>query len=192
MSTTVSSVSAPRPSPLARIEAAAWERATKRQIDVRTAEGAAELRALVTDEALAYSNDSGAAAHDDATQRLVERALRDLAGYGPLEPLLADPDVWEIVVNGADAIFVRRHSQPSTPHSELFLDADHLERTLVRLLDDAGGLGALIREGISQDYSDKIWAGVLAVAFLAILFEQSLRLVTRRLRHETDGSQRIV
>lgn len=142
MSTTASSVSAPRPSPLARIEAAALERATKRQIDVRTAEGAAELRALVTDEALAYGNDSGAAAHDDATQRLVERALRDLAGYGPLEPLLADPDVWEIVVNGADAIFVRRHSQPSTPHSELFLDADHLERTLVRLLDDAGGLGA--------------------------------------------------
>lgn len=55
---------------------------------------------------------------------------------------------------------------------------------------DAGGLGALIREGISQDYSDKIWAGVLAVAFLAILFEQSLRFIVRRLHHGADQSRR--
>ncbi|MBK6430800.1 MAG: ABC transporter permease [Anaerolineae bacterium] len=56
---------------------------------------------------------------------------------------------------------------------------------------DAGGLGALIREGISQDYSDKIWAGVLAVTLLAILFEQSLRVITRRLHHETADNQRV-
>jgi osmoprotectant transport system permease protein len=39
----------------------------------------------------------------------------------------------------------------------------------------AGGLGALIREGISQDYGEKIWAGVIAVSALAILVELSLR-----------------
>ena len=55
---------------------------------------------------------------------------------------------------------------------------------------DAGGLGALIREGISQDYSDNIWAGVLAVALLAILFEQSLRFLVRRLHHGADQSRR--
>jgi Flp pilus assembly CpaF family ATPase len=27
---------------------------------------------------------------------VVERAYRNLAGYGPLEPLLADDDVWEL------------------------------------------------------------------------------------------------
>lgn len=56
---------------------------------------------------------------------------------------------------------------------------------------DAGGLGALIREGISQDYSDKIWAGVLAVTLLAILFEQSLRVITRWLHHGTADNQRV-
>jgi osmoprotectant transport system permease protein len=43
----------------------------------------------------------------------------------------------------------------------------------------AGGLGALIREGISQDYGDKIWAGVIAVSALAILIEVGLRVLGR-------------
>ncbi len=36
---------------------------------------------------------------------VAERAWRNLAGYGPLEPLLADPDVWEIMVNAPDPTF---------------------------------------------------------------------------------------
>lgn len=45
---------------------------------------------------------------------------------------------------------------------------------------DAGGLGSIIREGISQDYGDKIIAGVLAVALIAITAEQLLRALVRR------------
>jgi osmoprotectant transport system permease protein len=44
---------------------------------------------------------------------------------------------------------------------------------------NAGGLGALIREGIAQDYGDKILAGVAAVACLAILAEMGLRALVR-------------
>ncbi len=44
---------------------------------------------------------------------------------------------------------------------------------------NAGGLGALIREGIAQDYSDKILAGVIAVSAIAILTETGLRVLTR-------------
>lgn len=40
---------------------------------------------------------------------------------------------------------------------------------------DAGGLGALIREGISQDYGEKILAAVIAVAIIAITVDQGLR-----------------
>jgi Flp pilus assembly CpaF family ATPase len=29
---------------------------------------------------------------------VADRVLRNLAGYGPLEPLLADDDVWEVMV----------------------------------------------------------------------------------------------
>lgn len=44
---------------------------------------------------------------------------------------------------------------------------------------DAGGLGAVIREGISQDYGDKVIAGVLAVAVIAIAADQALRALSR-------------
>lgn len=40
---------------------------------------------------------------------------------------------------------------------------------------DAGGLGALMREGISQDYDDKILAAVIAVTIIAITVDQGLR-----------------
>jgi osmoprotectant transport system permease protein len=44
---------------------------------------------------------------------------------------------------------------------------------------NAGGIGSLIREGISQDYGDKILAGVLAVSVIAIGAEQGLRALAR-------------
>jgi osmoprotectant transport system permease protein len=47
---------------------------------------------------------------------------------------------------------------------------------------NAGGLGALIREGISQDYGDKILAGVIAVALIAILCDQGLAALARASR----------
>ncbi len=67
-----------------------------------------------------------------------ERALRNLVGYGPLQPLLDDPDVWEIMVNGPDSVFVRRHDGPSGYHDEVFHDDDHVGRVLTKVLDDAG------------------------------------------------------
>ncbi len=44
---------------------------------------------------------------------------------------------------------------------------------------NAGGLGSLIREGISQDYGEKISAGVLGVSVIAIAAEMGLRYATR-------------
>jgi osmoprotectant transport system permease protein len=44
---------------------------------------------------------------------------------------------------------------------------------------NAGGLGAIILEGITQDYGEKIFAGVIAVSIIAILAEQSLRAAVR-------------
>ena len=65
------------------------------------------------------------------------RIRRDLLGYGPLESLLADADVWEIMVNAPAEIFVKRHHGPSGPHDESFHDDEHVRRTLTRIIDDA-------------------------------------------------------
>jgi pilus assembly protein CpaF len=45
---------------------------------------------------------------DDAVHRAVACALDDLGGLGPLEPLLADPAVTEVMVNGGGGVWVER------------------------------------------------------------------------------------
>ena len=120
--------------PLAEIERAVQDRAKD------GVASAAALRALIDEEVARWRGDfkRGLRPVDIADPALVaERAFRNLAGYGPLEPLLADDDVWEVCINGPDAVFVRRHKGPSGYHDEVFHDDAHVERTLTKLLDDS-------------------------------------------------------
>jgi pilus assembly protein CpaF len=127
-------------SPLAEIEVAVKERAKSLDLDSGGDETAASLRRLIEDEVARWSADykRGLRAFDLADPRtVVDRAYRNLTGYGPLAPLLADDDVWEIMINAPDAIFVKRHSGPSGYHDEVFHDDEHVVRTLTKILDDA-------------------------------------------------------
>jgi pilus assembly protein CpaF len=129
-------------SPLLEVERAVQERAKATSLDLSADGGAERLRALIDDEVARWTEDYKRGLRDfdlADPSMVVERAYRNLAGYGPLEPLLADDDVWEIMVNGPDAIFVRRHRGRSGYHDELFHDDDHVVRTLTRILDGASG-----------------------------------------------------
>ncbi len=123
-----------------QIEAEVLARAKQRQLDVDLPEGREELSGLI-DEAVARWNDDferglrPVELLDPAA--MARRAMRNLAGYGPLAPLLEDPDVWEIMVNSPDAVFVRRHRGPSGYHDETFHDDEHVMRTLTKILDEA-------------------------------------------------------
>ncbi len=44
----------------------------------------------------------------DRHERLVRELADEVAGLGPLEPLLADPSVTEVMVNGSGSCFVER------------------------------------------------------------------------------------
>jgi pilus assembly protein CpaF len=127
-------------SPLAEIEHAVQERAKQVALELAAPGGDVLLRALIDDELARWADDfrRGRRAFDIADPGAVaERAFRNIACYGPLTPLLDDDDVWEIMVNGPAAIFVRRHSGPAGYHDEVFHDDDHVVRTLTKLLDDA-------------------------------------------------------
>jgi pilus assembly protein CpaF len=63
----------------------------------------AEVRALVEREA--------AVLDEPDRDELCERVLRLATGLGPLEPLLADPAVDEVMVNGAGSVWVERHGR---------------------------------------------------------------------------------
>lgn len=71
--------------------------------------------------------------------RFSEVVLRNLIGFGPLEPLLEDEAIWEISINGPKKIYVRSHGSPPRGHTEGFHDAQHLERVLSRMLETSVG-----------------------------------------------------
>jgi pilus assembly protein CpaF len=99
---------ADRVAPLVEIEASVQARAKDLEVDPRSAGGAGLLRGLIADEVGRWRSDYRRGLRPfDLTNpdQVADRAYRNVAGYGPLEPLLADPDVWEIMVNSPDATF---------------------------------------------------------------------------------------
>lgn len=128
------------PSPLAEVERNVLARAKERTLDL-DAKGAEEvLRRLIDEEIERWALDAkhGVRPFDLPTPDVVaRRAFRNLVRYGPLTALLDDPDVWEIMVNAPDQIFVKRLRGRSGYHDEAFHDDEHVVRTLTKLLDDA-------------------------------------------------------
>lgn len=127
-------------SPLREVELAAQARAKSESLDMESDGAVDRLRTLVAEEVEAWRSDyrRGRQHVDIADPALaVERAVKNLAGYGPLESLLADPDVWEIMINGPASIFAKRHSGAGGYHSEAFHDDEHVVRVLTKILDDS-------------------------------------------------------
>ena len=88
-------------SPLREVELAAQSRAKSESLDMGSDGAVERLRELLEQEVETWRTEyrRGRRAVDIADPAVaVERALRNLAGYGPLESLLSDPDVWEIMI----------------------------------------------------------------------------------------------
>ena len=128
------------PAPLLGIERKVQARAKEIALDLDDRSAAETLARLVDEEIREWNDDHRRGIRPFGltdVEGLAERALRNLTGYGPLGPLLADDDVWEIMINGPDAVFVKRHRGPSGYHHEVFHDDEHVIRTLVKVLDRA-------------------------------------------------------
>ena len=66
-------------------------------------------------------------------QQVVDAAVADLIGYGPLELLLGDPQISEVMVNGPKLIFVERNGELYETDVQ-FDDTAHLMRIIDRIL----------------------------------------------------------
>ncbi len=129
-------------SPLQQIEHQVQQRATSAAIDVDAPDGGHRLELLIGEVIAEWLDEHRRGQRTDGISdpdAVASRAFRNLARYGPLTELLEDDDVWEIMVNAPDEIFVRRHSGGSRFHHEVFHDDDHVARTLTKLLEDSTG-----------------------------------------------------
>jgi len=70
-------------------------------------------------------------------QQLVAGIVDDVLGYGPIEPLLHDESVTEIMVNGYSQVFVERHGKLEDSGVQ-FASDEHLMRVIDRVVSAVG------------------------------------------------------
>ena len=68
---------------------------------------------------------------------MVKEIMDEIYGFGPLEPLMNDPDVSDVLVNGPDRVFVERDGVLESTDVH-FADDSHLLRLIQRLVGWAG------------------------------------------------------
>jgi pilus assembly protein CpaF len=69
--------------------------------------------------------------------RVVKEIQDEVFGLGPLEPLLADPTVSDILVNGYDSVYVERRGRLE-PTITRFKDNAHLMRVIEKIVSNVG------------------------------------------------------
>ena len=77
------------------------------------------------------------AVNRDERMRLVEEMLHEITGFGPLEPLLNDPTITEVMVNGPDHIYIERAGKILRVDS-FFLNEEHVLRIIDRIITPLG------------------------------------------------------
>jgi len=84
---------------------------------------------VLEDENILYNHDTRA--------QMFEWVVAEIAGYGPIEPLLNDPDITEVMVNGYDQVYVERFGviEPTTVKFE---DSEHVMRVIDRIVSPLG------------------------------------------------------
>ncbi|MCT1515167.1 CpaF family protein [Dietzia cercidiphylli] len=96
-----------------------------------------QLHALVRTELNKVVEDETVPLTAEQRLRLISDIQDDVLGHGPLERLLADPTVTEIMVNGPDMIYVEQRGR-LTRSSARFTSEEHLRQVIERIVSRIG------------------------------------------------------
>ena len=69
--------------------------------------------------------------------RIIEEVLDEVLGLGPLEPLLKEPSISDILVNGYDKVYIERAGKLSLTHVR-FKDNAHLLHIIEKIVSQVG------------------------------------------------------
>ncbi|HSJ50685.1 MAG TPA: CpaF family protein [Actinomycetota bacterium] len=98
----------------------------------------AERRLRVRDEALAVLREQGHILPQSALARLVNEVSDAVVGMGPIEFLLKDPDVTEVMVNGPDDVYVERKGRIGRVADRLFEGEEAVYHLIERIVAPLG------------------------------------------------------
>ena len=70
-------------------------------------------------------------------QQLVQSVTDDVLGYGPIDPLLRDESITEVMVNGPDRVYVERSGRLVMSDVK-FVDETHLRRIIDKIVSQVG------------------------------------------------------
>ncbi len=79
----------------------------------------------------------GFAVTRDERVRLIEEMANDVTGFGPLEPLLKDETITEVMVNGPSHVYIERNGKIERIDS-VFLNDEHVLRVIDRIITPMG------------------------------------------------------
>ena len=105
------------------------------QIDINNRAGIRRLLMQLTEEHFRGKPNLGVNAADK--ERLVEALFDEVVGLGPLETLLRDPEITEVMVNRPEQIFVERKGRIELTNLA-FEDEDSLRRVIDRIVSSIG------------------------------------------------------
>lgn len=161
---------------LDRINLAALEQLSRQQIEFE-----------ISDIVLEILDEQREVLNARERQALVAEVLDELLGLGPLEPLLKDETITDILVNSCDTVFVERHGLLERVQTR-FQDEKHLLRIIQKIVS---AVGRRIDE--SSPYVDaRLPDGSRVNAIIAPLAIDGSSLSIRKFARQRIGMERLV
>ncbi len=96
-----------------------------------------KLRSLIEDCFNEVLEDENKLYNHSTRNKMLVWIIADIIGYGPIEPLLDDPDITEIMINGYDQVYVERYGLIEYTSVKFENDA-HLMRVIDRIVSPIG------------------------------------------------------
>src|SRR6476659_1820980 len=99
---------------------------------------AAELRRQVDEQLLRALSQERLALTVAERQTLVQSVTDDVLGYGPIDQLLRDESITEVMVNGPHHVYVERSGKLTLVDEVKFADETHLRRIIDKIVSQVG------------------------------------------------------
>ncbi len=146
-------------------------------IDQASAELKSVITQLIDEQAIPLSQ-------RDRVQ-LGEEILHEVYGLGPIEPLLRDPDVSDILVNGPRQVFIERTGKLGRPTGDLRDDAH-----LLRIIDASSRRSAGASTNASPMVDARLPDGSRVNAIIPPLALDGPMLTIRKIRPQAVHARR--